>query len=106
VNVSLNWSTASRTAAVARTVSTTTPTRSYTVVSGDTLFAIAARALGSGDKYWTLFNLNKNRLETGGERFTNPDLIRTGWTLAIPTSAASATTESSSSSSSSSSAAT
>jgi LysM repeat protein len=91
-------------------VSNTAATSSYTVAGGDTLFAIAARTLGSGDKYWTLYNLNKNRVETGGERFTDPNLIRVGWTLSIPTAAASstapATTRSSTSSSSTSSSST
>ena len=88
-NVSHGPSTAS---AHTVSVSTTgTATSNYTVASGDTLFAIASRTLGSGDKYWTIFNLNKNRVEAGGERFTDPNLIRTGWTLSLPTTAASAT---------------
>jgi LysM repeat protein len=84
-------------------VSNTASTGTYTVASGDTLYAIAARTLGSGSKYGSIFDLNKNRTETGGEHFTNPDLIRTGWTLALPAGAASNTASSTAGSSTSSS---
>ncbi|HEU5334292.1 MAG TPA: transglycosylase SLT domain-containing protein [Actinocrinis sp.] len=103
-NVSYALSTAS---SHATAVSNTTSTGSYTVARGDTLFAIASRTLGSGDKYWTIFNLNKNRAEAGGEHFTDPNLIRTGWTLTVPgASSATASTTTSDSTSSSASTAT
>jgi LysM repeat protein len=88
VNVSHTWSTvAPRTAAVSHAARS----RSYTVIRGDTLFAIASRTLGSGNKYMAIFDLNKNRRETGGEHFTSPNLIRVGWQLEIPTTASAAT---------------
>jgi LysM repeat protein len=81
----------------------------YTVVSGDTLSAIAERALGNGEDYHQLFKLNKNRAEPGGGKFTDADLIDVGWTIELPAGAKSAvvtapaTTSSSSDGSSSSS---
>jgi LysM repeat protein len=81
----------------------------YTVVSGDTLSAIAERALGNGEDYHQLFKLNKDRAEPGGGEFTDADLIDVGWTIELPAGAKSAvltapaTTSSSSDSSSSSS---
>ena len=75
----------------------------YTVVSGDTLSAIAERVLGNGDDYPELFKLNENRSEPDGREFTDPNLIVTGWTLELPTSSSSSATTSSSSSSNSSS---
>ncbi|HET9172538.1 MAG TPA: transglycosylase SLT domain-containing protein [Actinospica sp.] len=77
--------------------------KSYTVVSGDTLSGIAERALGDGDKYTELFSLNKDRSEPDGRTFTDPNLIVTGWTIALPADSKSAERSSSSSSSSSSS---
>jgi LysM repeat protein len=75
----------------------------YTVVSGDTLSALAERVLGNGDDYPELFKLNENRAEPDGRTFTDPNLIVTGWTLELPTSSSSSATTSSSSSSNSSS---
>jgi len=75
----------------------------YTVVSGDTLSAIAERVLGNGDDYPELFTLNKDRSEPDGRQFTDPNLIVTGWTLELPSSSTSSATTSSSSSSNSSS---
>jgi LysM repeat protein len=67
-------------------------TTSYTVVAGDTLYDIAQRTLGNGNDYHKLFHLNKDRSEPGGTTFTNPDMIDVGWTLLVPTTAATSTT--------------
>ncbi|HEV2635766.1 MAG TPA: transglycosylase SLT domain-containing protein [Actinocrinis sp.] len=75
--------------------SSSSNTTDYTVQAGDTLFGIASRSLGSGYKYPQLFKMNKNRSETGGETFTNPDLIRTGWTISIPSSTSSSSSDTS-----------
>jgi len=51
--------------------------RTYTVKSGDTLWAIAAEMYGSGGKYMKIFEANTNILE-------NPDKIKPGQVLVIP----------------------
>ena len=51
--------------------------RTYTVKSGDTLWAIAAEMYGSGGKYMKIFEANTNILE-------NPDRIKPGQVLLIP----------------------
>jgi nucleoid-associated protein YgaU len=53
------------------------PGRTYTVKSGDTLWAIAAEMYGSGGKYMKIFEANTNILD-------NPDKIRPGQELVIP----------------------
>jgi LysM repeat protein len=101
-------SSATSTSSTASSVSSSTAGGTgYTVVSGDTLSAIAERALGDGDDYHQLFKLNKDRVEPGGGKFTDADLIDVGWTIELPAGAKSAvvtapvSTPSSSSSSSS-----
>jgi len=51
--------------------------RTYTVKSGDTLWAIASEMYGSGGKYMKIFEANTNILE-------NPDKIKPGQVLVIP----------------------
>ena len=53
------------------------PGRTYTVESGDTLWAIAEKMYGSGGKYMKIFEANTSILE-------NPDKIRPGQELVIP----------------------
>jgi len=53
------------------------PGRTYTVQSGDTLWAIAAEMYGSGGKYMKIFEANTNILD-------NPDRIKPGQVLQIP----------------------
>jgi len=57
---------------------------SYTVVSGDSLWAIAERLLGDGFRWTELWNLNQHRQMSDGRTFTNPNLIYAGWTLDLP----------------------
>ncbi|MEZ4479914.1 MAG: LysM peptidoglycan-binding domain-containing protein [Dehalococcoidia bacterium] len=57
---------------------------SYTVVSGDSLWAIAERLLGDGFRWTELWNLNQHRQMPDGRSFTNPNLIYAGWTLDLP----------------------
>jgi DNA-binding SARP family transcriptional activator len=55
-----------------------------TVAPGDTLSGIAQR---SGLRDWQpVWDANAGRAEPGGERFVDPDLIKPGWTIAIPES--------------------
>lgn len=51
--------------------------KTYTVKSGDTLWAISAKYLGSGAKYMTIYNANRNIL-------SNPNIIKVGQVLTIP----------------------
>jgi LysM repeat protein len=51
--------------------------RTYTVKSGDTLWAIASEMYGSGGKYMKIFEANTDILE-------NPDRIKPGQVLVIP----------------------
>lgn len=50
----------------------------YTVQSGDTLWAIAKRFYGNGSKYTTIYNANKDVIGS------NPNLIYPGQVLTIP----------------------
>ena len=65
------------------TVSKPRPTESapkaktYTVVSGDTLWAIAKKHLGNGSRYTEIYNLNKDKIN-------NPNLIYPGQVLILP----------------------
>ncbi len=56
---------------------------------GDTLSQIAADH-GQGDWHRT-WDANAGRTEPDGARFTNPDLIRPGWRITVPTDADNAT---------------
>ncbi len=49
----------------------------YTVKSGDTLWGIAAKYLGSGAKYTEIYNANRDKI-------SNPNLISVGQVLKIP----------------------
>lgn len=51
--------------------------RTYTVESGDTLWAIAERMYGSGAEWQKIFEANRDQVD-------NPDLIQPGQTLRIP----------------------
>lgn len=53
------------------------------VEPGDTLSGLAEEA-GATD--WTaIWPANANRAETGGEQLSDPDLIKPGWTISVPT---------------------
>lgn len=55
-----------------------------TVEKGDTLSAIALDELGDALAYPQLFEASKNIGQPGGERLTDPDLIKPGWTIVVP----------------------
>jgi Transglycosylase SLT domain/LysM domain len=65
-------------------VADTTTTNTYTIQSGDTLFGIAQRSLGSGQKYHKLFKLNKGRAEGNGQYLTKAGVLDVGWTIVLP----------------------
>jgi peptide/nickel transport system substrate-binding protein len=64
----------------------------YTVVSGDTLFQIAARMLGDGNRYLEIVEATnaKNATDSSYAFIENPDLILVGWKLDVPTGEAAA----------------
>lgn len=55
--------------------------KKYIVQSGDCLSSIAAKFLGSADKYWDIIEKNKEKYPS---IVKNPDLIYPGWELEIP----------------------
>ena len=62
------------------------PPTEYTVVAGDTLYGIAARELGNGNRYTEIVTLTNLMAETDSSYATisNPNLIEVGWKLALP----------------------
>ncbi len=60
-------------------------TAAVTVQQGDTLWGIEARLTGDGANWPAGWQANRGRPEPDGAAFTDPDLIRPGWTLSIPT---------------------
>jgi nucleoid-associated protein YgaU len=52
-------------------------TRTYTVQSGDTLWAIAEQFYGKGNLWPRIHEANRAQIE-------DPDLIQPGWVLTIP----------------------
>lgn len=54
-----------------------TTVRTHTVKRGDTLWALAKKFYGSGAKFPTIYEANKDKIK-------KPDLIQIGWVLKIP----------------------
>lgn len=54
------------------------PSKTYTVVSGDTLWGIAKRFYGNGNQYPKIHEANRGLIGS------NPNLIHIGWVLTIP----------------------
>ena len=57
--------------------SSSTATKVYTVVSGDSLSKIAKKFYGNANKWRAIFEAN-------GDQLSNPDLIKPGQVLKIP----------------------
>jgi hypothetical protein len=55
--------------------------------TAESLFTIAARTLGDGNRFMEIFNLNKGRLQPHGGRLENPNKILAGWILELPADA-------------------
>jgi nucleoid-associated protein YgaU len=60
-------------------------TTHVTVKPGDTLWSIEQRVTGNGSNWQDGWEANKGRVEPGGDRFSDKDLIKPGWELDIPT---------------------
>ncbi len=56
----------------------------YTVAPGDYLWDIARRFYTDGSRFVEIFEANRDRPMTEGERFSDPRVIRPGWVLRIP----------------------
>ncbi len=57
----------------------------YVVQPGDTLSEIAEERLGDAMAYDRIFEASPGTVQPDGDRLTDPDLIRPGWQLTIPT---------------------
>lgn len=53
----------------------------------DSLWRIAEKHLGDGHRWSEIYRLNTDRPQPGGDKLTNPDTIREGWTLLLPADA-------------------
>ena len=62
--------------------------RTYVVGRGDTLWGIAERELGDPLDWSEIYVLNEGRPQPGGASLTDPHWIDPGWSLLLPTAAA------------------
>jgi LysM repeat protein len=72
-----NYATAKKNATSSTGKQTSSQHDTYTVKSGDSLWAIAEKQLGAGSRWQEVYNLNKDII-------SNPDVIQPGWKLKIP----------------------
>jgi LysM repeat protein len=78
VNITIKQTTAPKaTVKETRPAETAPALKTYTVKSGDTLWAIAKKYLGNGSRYTEIYNLNKSKIK-------NPNLIYPGQVLTLP----------------------
>ena len=50
----------------------------------DSMWRIAQRSLGHGDRWPEIYRLNRGVTQTDGRALTNPNLIRPGWVFRLP----------------------
>jgi nucleoid-associated protein YgaU len=65
-----------------------TETRSYDVTAGESLWDIAAQQLGDGARYREIYDLSTHTPQPDGQTLTDPNRIRPGWHLTIPSAPA------------------
>jgi DNA-binding SARP family transcriptional activator len=56
----------------------------HTVLPGDNLWDISEKYYGVGTRDMDIFRASTGTLQPGGQRLTNPNLIRPGWRLTVP----------------------
>ena len=56
----------------------------YIVEPGDTLWEIADEKLGAGERFPEIFEASRDTVQADGQRLTDPNLIRPGWELTVP----------------------
>lgn len=61
----------------------------YVVEPGDTLWEIADEKLGAGERFPEIFEASRDTVQADGQRLTDPDLIRPGWELTVPSTSTS-----------------
>ncbi|HHW82873.1 MAG TPA: LysM peptidoglycan-binding domain-containing protein, partial [Actinomycetales bacterium] len=59
----------------------------YTVQSGDSLYAMAAKFLGDGERWPEIAQLNYGRTQADGSALGASNQLETGWVLELPTDA-------------------
>ncbi|MBN9327009.1 MAG: LysM peptidoglycan-binding domain-containing protein, partial [Cellulomonas sp.] len=69
------------------TVASTAAGPSVVVTPGDTLWSIAAEHLGDGRRYPEIATLNAGITQADGSHLVDPDVVRPGWVLRLPTTA-------------------
>ena len=62
-------------------------TRAYVVRHGDTLWGIASRELGAGQRWHEIWELNRDRVVAPGVRLTDPEHLEEGMSLLLPAAA-------------------
>ncbi|WP_263730446.1 LysM peptidoglycan-binding domain-containing protein [Cellulomonas sp. SG140] len=72
---------------VVHTVASSAEGASVIVKLGDTLWSIAAAHLGDGHRYLEIAALNAGITQADGSHLSDPDVLRPGWVLRLPTTA-------------------
>jgi hypothetical protein len=71
-------------AAVSASQAPRTQTLTHVVVPGDNLWDISEKYYGVGTRDLDIFGASTDTVQPGGQRLTNPNLIRPGWRLTVP----------------------
>ncbi len=66
----------------------TAPTGTHVVSAGETLWDISEKALGDGEEWPEIFAASQQLEQADGGQLSDPDDLRTGWRVVIPSSSA------------------